>query len=156
MKIFIAIITLYNVGFEVLTPVVMKSFIFWDITSCCLLKVNRRLGGTCRFHLQGRKPRKNKRQAGNKKSLATFLAYSSPLRKENVASIFRVESNARNQREAGSKKSLATFADLFSYHENEGNMFLRNICLTFNRQNTNSSTLFNILYLLNLNNNVLH
>jgi hypothetical protein len=30
------------VGFEVMTAVVMKSYIFWDITSCSLLKVNRR------------------------------------------------------------------------------------------------------------------
>jgi hypothetical protein len=28
------------VGFEVLTAVVMKSTIFWDITPCSLLKVN--------------------------------------------------------------------------------------------------------------------
>jgi hypothetical protein len=42
-------------GFEVLTAVVMKSTIFWDITPCSPLKVNRRLGGTYRLHLQGRK-----------------------------------------------------------------------------------------------------
>jgi hypothetical protein len=30
------------VGFEVLTPVVMKSSVFWDITPCSPLKVNRR------------------------------------------------------------------------------------------------------------------
>jgi hypothetical protein len=38
---------LYNskvAGFEVLTEVVMKSSIFWDITPCSLLEVNRRLG----------------------------------------------------------------------------------------------------------------
>jgi hypothetical protein len=28
------------------------SSIFWDITPCSPLKVNRRFGGTCRFHLQ--------------------------------------------------------------------------------------------------------
>jgi hypothetical protein len=42
-----------QVGFEVLTAVVMKSTIFWDITSCCPLSVNRRFGGTYRLHLQG-------------------------------------------------------------------------------------------------------
>jgi hypothetical protein len=42
------------VGFEVLTAVVMKNTIFWDITSSRPLKVNRRFGGTCRLHLQGR------------------------------------------------------------------------------------------------------
>jgi hypothetical protein len=35
------------VRFEVLTAVVMKSFIFWDITPCIPLKVIRRFGGTC-------------------------------------------------------------------------------------------------------------
>jgi hypothetical protein len=34
-----------HVGFEVLTPVVMKSSIFWDISPCSLLKVNRLLAG---------------------------------------------------------------------------------------------------------------
>jgi hypothetical protein len=29
-----------NLGFEVLTPVVMKSSIFWDITACSPLRVN--------------------------------------------------------------------------------------------------------------------
>jgi hypothetical protein len=43
------------VGFEVLTAVVMKSSIFWDITPCSLLKVNRGFGGTYRHHLQGRR-----------------------------------------------------------------------------------------------------
>jgi hypothetical protein len=44
-----------SVGFEVSMAVVMKSFIFWDITPCSPLKVNRRFGGTSRLHLQGRK-----------------------------------------------------------------------------------------------------
>jgi hypothetical protein len=39
--------------FDVLTTVVMKSSIFWDIMSCSPLKVNRRFGGTCRLHFQG-------------------------------------------------------------------------------------------------------
>jgi hypothetical protein len=34
------------VGFEVLTEVVMKSTIFWDITPCSPLNINRRFGGT--------------------------------------------------------------------------------------------------------------
>jgi hypothetical protein len=42
-------------GSEVLTAVVMKSIIFWDITPCSPLSVNRRFGGTYRLHLQGRK-----------------------------------------------------------------------------------------------------
>jgi hypothetical protein len=34
-----------------------KSTIFWDITPCSLLKVNRRLGGANPLHLQGRTSR---------------------------------------------------------------------------------------------------
>jgi hypothetical protein len=44
----------HNVGFEVLTAVVMKSTILWGIMPCSLLKVNRLFGGTYRLHPQGR------------------------------------------------------------------------------------------------------
>jgi hypothetical protein len=40
---------------EVLTAVVMKSTVFWGITLCNPLKANRRFGGTCRLHIQGRR-----------------------------------------------------------------------------------------------------
>jgi hypothetical protein len=46
---------LHCMGFEVLTAVVMRSYIFWHITSCSPLKVKRRFAGTCRLHLQGRR-----------------------------------------------------------------------------------------------------
>jgi hypothetical protein len=39
---------------EVLTAVVMKSSIFWDITPCSPVKVNPRFGGKY-FHLQDRR-----------------------------------------------------------------------------------------------------
>jgi hypothetical protein len=29
----------------------MDAYIFWDITACSLLKINRRSGGICLFHL---------------------------------------------------------------------------------------------------------
>jgi hypothetical protein len=45
--------TKYFVENEVLTGIVMKSSVFWDITPYILLKVKRRFGGTCRLHLQG-------------------------------------------------------------------------------------------------------
>jgi hypothetical protein len=35
----------------------MKSTIFWDITTCSPLSVNRRFGGTYRFYLQGKHTR---------------------------------------------------------------------------------------------------
>jgi hypothetical protein len=40
-----------TVRFEVLTAAFVKSSIFWDITPCSPLKVNRRFGGTCRLHI---------------------------------------------------------------------------------------------------------
>jgi hypothetical protein len=40
------------VGFEVLTALVMKNPIFWGITTCSLLKVNRRFVLTYRLRLQ--------------------------------------------------------------------------------------------------------
>jgi hypothetical protein len=52
---------LTEVGFEALTAVVMTSTIFWDITPCIPLSVNRRFGGTYRLHLQGRKNKFSKK-----------------------------------------------------------------------------------------------
>jgi hypothetical protein len=46
---------LTDVGFEVLTAVVMKSFILWDITPYSPFKVNQPFGGTSLLHLQGRR-----------------------------------------------------------------------------------------------------
>jgi hypothetical protein len=47
-------ICIFYVGFEVLAEVVIKSTIFWDITPCSPLKVNRRFGEIYHLHLQGR------------------------------------------------------------------------------------------------------
>jgi hypothetical protein len=54
--------------FEVLTAVIMKSTIFWDITPCSPLKVNRCLGGTCRLSFQGRRisHKRNQHEVGSK------------------------------------------------------------------------------------------
>jgi hypothetical protein len=41
----------WHAGLEVVTAMVMKNSIFWDITACSSLKVNRRFGRTC-LHLQ--------------------------------------------------------------------------------------------------------
>jgi hypothetical protein len=45
----------YLLELEVLTAVVMKSSIFWDITPRSPLKVNKRFRGTYRLHLQCRR-----------------------------------------------------------------------------------------------------
>jgi hypothetical protein len=44
-------VTENHAGFEVLTAVVRKSPVFWNITPYRPLKINRRYGGTCRLHL---------------------------------------------------------------------------------------------------------
>jgi hypothetical protein len=51
-----------NVEFEVLTAVVMKSAIFWEIMLCSPLKVNRSFGGTYRLHLQGSRISRSRNQ----------------------------------------------------------------------------------------------
>jgi hypothetical protein len=52
-----------SVGFEILTAVVMKSIIFWDMTPCSSLSFNQRFGGTYHLHIQGQ---------GNKFCLLVF------------------------------------------------------------------------------------
>jgi hypothetical protein len=53
-----------NVWFEVSTAMFMKSSVLWDITPCNPLKVNRRFGETCRYHLRTWRisQRKNQRE----------------------------------------------------------------------------------------------
>jgi hypothetical protein len=46
-------LSIIHIEFEVLTAVVMRSSIFWDITLYSMLKINRRFGGTCCLHLHG-------------------------------------------------------------------------------------------------------
>jgi hypothetical protein len=41
-------------GREMVVKFKLKSTVFWDITPCCPLKVNRRFGGTYCLNLQGR------------------------------------------------------------------------------------------------------
>jgi hypothetical protein len=52
-----------RVGFEVLTAVVIKSSIFWDIAAYSPLKIYQRFGGTCRLYLQDRKHKLSKKPA---------------------------------------------------------------------------------------------
>jgi hypothetical protein len=46
----------------------LKCSIFWNISPCSPQKLNRRLGGTCRLHLQARKRRqaRNQRESSSK------------------------------------------------------------------------------------------
>jgi hypothetical protein len=66
---------LFNVGFEVLTAVVMKSTIFWDLLLCSPLSVNRRFGGTYCLHLQSLRVSQTRKQheAGSKQSSSWLI-----------------------------------------------------------------------------------
>jgi hypothetical protein len=44
-----------NIGFEVLRAVIMNTSIFWDITPCSPLKVNRRFGGRQRRNVPSKR-----------------------------------------------------------------------------------------------------
>jgi hypothetical protein len=63
----------HYVGFEVLTEMIMKSYIFWDIRMCSTLKVNRRFGGTCLL-LHGRR----KSLAGNQRKAGGICLFLDP------------------------------------------------------------------------------
>jgi hypothetical protein len=43
---------IFVVGYEVVTVVIVKNSIFWNITPCSQLNVSRCFGGTCRLHLE--------------------------------------------------------------------------------------------------------
>jgi hypothetical protein len=53
--------------------IIMKSSVFWDITTCAKLKFSRRLGGTCSLHLQEQRMSQSRNQceAGSRQSLWT-------------------------------------------------------------------------------------
>jgi hypothetical protein len=82
--------SLSHVGFEVLTAVVMKSTIFWDITLCSLLNVNRRFRGIYHLHFQGRRISQTRNQhealLATCFTLVSCLAYSWTLKMEVICS----------------------------------------------------------------------
>jgi hypothetical protein len=54
-----------HIGVQVLTALVMRSYVFWDITPCSPLKVIRRFGGICSLHLKGRRISRERNQREN-------------------------------------------------------------------------------------------
>jgi hypothetical protein len=50
-----------------------KSIIFWDMTPCSPLGVNRRFGGTYRLHLQGRRNRFGKKLSSKQVASTCFI-----------------------------------------------------------------------------------
>jgi hypothetical protein len=77
------------VRFEVLTAVLMKISVFWDITPCGAVKVNERFRGTYHLHLKG--PRVSRALFATCFTLVLYLAYSSTLQ---MGAIFVSESSA--------------------------------------------------------------
>jgi hypothetical protein len=59
----------WNLEFEVLTAIVMKSSLFWDIMPCYPLKFNRRFGRTCRHHLRGRRINQSREPAWSRQQV---------------------------------------------------------------------------------------
>jgi hypothetical protein len=52
----------------------MKNIIFWDMTPCSQLNVNRRFGGTYHLHLQGQRNKLSKKQqAGGKQNYGSDM-----------------------------------------------------------------------------------
>jgi hypothetical protein len=65
----------------------MKSTIFWDITPCSPLKVNRRFGGTYCLHLQGRRISRARRLCLSPAyTLVSCAAYSTTLKMDAICS----------------------------------------------------------------------
>jgi hypothetical protein len=52
-KLFKEISSFPFAGSEVLTAVIMKSFVFFDVKMCSQLKDKRRFGGNYGLHIQG-------------------------------------------------------------------------------------------------------
>jgi hypothetical protein len=58
----------------------LKSYIFWDITPCSPLKINRRFGRIYRLHFQCRMNHvKNQHEAGSKQSSVSFFLHAGSL-----------------------------------------------------------------------------
>jgi hypothetical protein len=51
-------------GFQILIAVFINTSIFWDITPCDPLKVNRRFGRTYGIHIQGQRLNQARNQRG--------------------------------------------------------------------------------------------
>jgi hypothetical protein len=64
-----------TLGFEVVTPVVMKSSTFWYIMPHSPQKVKRNFGGPFRLHLQGRKISQARNQCENSLQAELLTCY---------------------------------------------------------------------------------
>jgi hypothetical protein len=58
-----------------LSAVAMNSVVFWDIMPCSPLKAKRRVGGTCRLHLQCRRISRTRNQHETGKQAEPVLPF---------------------------------------------------------------------------------
>jgi hypothetical protein len=79
-------------GSEVLTAVVMKSSIFWDITPCSPLKVTGRFGGARRLDGRRISQARNQREAGSKQATTRRYIPEHGTLHEQIISLFNVAS----------------------------------------------------------------
>jgi hypothetical protein len=125
---------LTHAGSEVLTPVVMSSSVFWVITSCSPLKDNRRLGGTFRLHLHGRRLSQETKQQQSASFWCLGWLTIQPWKERRYFSpkyllTFTTLHLVISQKIKYSvKETASTFMlDLLFSPEDRGGMFLRNI-----------------------------
>jgi hypothetical protein len=96
----------------------LKSFIFWDTMLCGPLKVNRRFGGTCLFHLQGRRIScvGNQRESRWQAELVSYFALCSTLKMEaTYPSETLVDIQQNTRRYIPEDQILCTWNDLNFY-----------------------------------------
>jgi hypothetical protein len=108
--------------FEVFKAVVMKGSIFWDITPCSPLEVNRRFGGKCRLYLQGRRISevRNQREAGGKQSSSKLLGNRHSFRNIVFSIIQDGEQNPKPRNPecyAPSSEPFRIYLNRFSFNE---------------------------------------
>jgi hypothetical protein len=123
----------------------LKSSIFWDITPCSALKVNRHFKETFRLNLQGRKicRGRNQREIKCQAELVSSSAHSSTLKMEVTCSSgksvnfqlttrrYISEDRTLHNHRCDNLKSYNTAVDIGSLHnlQNKWNM-IRHVCAT--------------------------
>jgi hypothetical protein len=112
------------VGFEVSTAVIMKSIIFWDMTTCSQSSFNRRYGRTYRLYLQGRRNKFSKKPAS--KQLAICSSETS-VDTQRTTRRHMPEDDTFNYQFRLPPACLQVFAELPSSTLKMEAMFLRNV-----------------------------
>jgi hypothetical protein len=106
----------------------MKSSIFWDITPCSLLKVNRRFGETCCLHIQCRRISQSLLATGF--MLVSCFAYSSILKMKTCSSAMSVDFQLTTQRHIAETRAL-NFRIILDLRGSFTKPFNSSLCLDF-------------------------